>query len=214
MNKRRGQILIAIFLFIPILWVFLWRSAEYGYKKLPIYSDIVFGDTVPFSIDEFSLYDQKGYLFTKDSIVDKIYVANFFFTTCPDVCPAMNNNVKYLTEHFKNNTDLIFLSHTVNPENDSVAVLNAYAKEVDAKYGQWYFLTGNKLEIYNLAMNNYKAAAVEVLDDNSFIHSEKLTLVDKDFRIRGFYEGRDFQDIQKLKDDIKILFKEYKDIEK
>jgi protein SCO1/2 len=211
MNKTRGRIILIIFLVLPILWVFLWRSTEYGYKKLPIYSDIVFGDTIPFTIDEFSFYDQEGNVFTRDSLKNRIYVANFFFTTCPDVCPQMNNNVKYLTQHFKDNDGLIFLSHTVNPSNDSVEVLNGYAKKVDATYGQWYFLTGNKLEIYQLAMNNYKAAAVEELTENTFIHSEKLALVDRDYRIRGFYEGRDFQDIQKLKDDIKILFKEYKD---
>ncbi|MFY0643056.1 MAG: SCO family protein [Bacteroidia bacterium] len=210
MNKNRG-ILILIFLFaIPLVWVFLWKKTEFGYENLPIYSGLEFGDTVVFTIDTFNLEDQRGLPFTRDSIGDKVYVANFFFASCPDVCPEMNANVKLLTDKFERNTGVIFLSHTVDPENDTVKALRTYANDIGARDHQWHFLTGKKSEIYSLASKSYRLVSVQK-SETDFIHSEKLVLIDKDFRIRGYYEGRDFKDIQKLMDDIPFLIKEYKD---
>ncbi len=209
MKKNTGTIILIVLLAIPIIWVILWKKSEFKYTELPIYSSVEFGDTIPFTIDTFTLYDQRGLPFTRDSIGDRVYVANFFFTSCPDVCPEMNSNVKILADKFKDNTGVIFLSHSVDPYRDTVEALKEYAADFGANPNQWHLLTGKKSTIYNLAMLNYRVAAVKE-DSNAFIHSEKLVLVDKDFRVRGYYEGRDYRDIKNLMEDIPFLIKEYK----
>ena len=212
MNRNRGILILVVLLAIPVLWILLWKKSEFAYTKLPIYSEVIFGDTVAFTIDSFSLTDQRGLPFTQDSIGDRVYVANFFFATCPDICPEMNSNVKILTDKFQMNDGVVFLSHTVDPANDTVAALRQYADDLQVDDNQWHFLTGSKREIYDLASTSYRVVSVEE-GQGTFIHSEKLILIDKDRRIRGYYEGRDFKDIQKLMDDIPFLIKEYKDAE-
>ena len=210
MNRNRGILILIILFAIPLIWVFLWKKTEFGYHNLPIYSGLEFGDTVVFTIDTFELTDHRGLPFNRDSIGDRVYVANFFFASCPDVCPEMNANLKLLTDKFERNPGVIFLSHTVDPENDSVEALRDYAYDFGARDGQWFFLTGKKSNIYDLASKSYRLVSVQK-SKSDFIHSEKLVLIDKNFRIRGYYEGRDFKDIQKLMDDIPFLIKEYKD---
>lgn len=209
MKNKSGILILIVLLAIPVIWVVLWKKSEFKYTNLPIHGDVVFGDTVPFTVDTFTLYDQRGLPFTRDSIGDRVYVANFFFASCPDICPKMNTNVKILTEKFEKNDAVIFLSHSVDPYRDTVEALSEYAKEFGANPEQWRFLTGRKSTIYDLAISSYHVAAVQE-DTNSFIHSEKLVLVDKDFRIRGYYEGREYKDIKNLMEDIPFLIKEYK----
>ena len=210
MKKRAGLLILIVLLLIPIIWVFLWKKSEFGYEPLPIYKDLQFGDTVPLTIDTFTLTNQYGQPFTRDSIGDRVYVANFFFATCPDVCPEMNSNVKILADKFKDNPGVVFISHTVDPEMDTVEALREYARELGAAQYNWYFLTGSKRRIYDLAAKSYRLVTVQQSPD-AFIHSEKLVLIDKQFRIRGYYEGRDFRDIQKLMDDIPFLLKLHQD---
>ncbi len=210
MNKNRGILILIVLLAIPVLWIFLWKKSEFAYTPLPIYSEVVFGDTVAFTIDDFELTDQRGLPFNHDSIGERVYVANFFFASCPDVCPEMNSNVKILTDKFSQNDAVVFLSHSVDPENDSVGALRQYADDLEVDDNQWHFLTGPKREIYDLASKSYRVVSVEE-GEGTFIHSEKLILIDKDRRIRGYYQGRDFKDIKKLMDDIPFLIKEYKD---
>lgn len=209
MKNKTGIVILVVLLAIPVLWVLLWKKSEFKYTNLPIYSSVEFGDTIPYTIDTFTLYDQRGLPFTRDSIGDRVYVANFFFTSCPDVCPQMNSNVKLLAEKFKDNNAVVFLSHSVDPYNDTIEALKVYAKEFGANAHQWHLLTGKKSTIYNLAMHSYRVAAVQE-DSNAFIHSEKLILVDKDFRVRGYYEGRDYREVKNLMEDIPFLIKEYK----
>lgn len=213
MNRNRGILILLALLLIPVLWILFWKNSDFAYTRLPIYSEVVFGDTQAFTIDSFTLTDQRGLPFSQDSIGDKVYVANFFFATCPDICPEMNSNMKILTDKFKQNDGVIFLSHTVDPENDSVEALRQYANDLEVNDQQWHFLTGNKRKIYDLASKSYRVVSVEE-GEGTFIHSEKLILIDKDRRIRGYYEGRDFRDIKKLMDDIPFLIKEYKDYAK
>ncbi|MBR9859473.1 SCO family protein [bacterium] len=210
MKNKTGPIILIALLAIPVIWIFLWKKTEFGYEPLPIYTEVIFGDTVPLTIDTFTLYDQYGNTFTRDSIGDRIFVANFFFANCPDVCPQMNSNLKLVTEKFKDNPGVVFLSHTVDPENDTIEALAEYASDFGAENNSWHFLTGKKRTIYDLASKSYRLVSVQK-DTNTFIHSEKIILVDKQFRIRGYYEGRDFKDIQKLEDDIPFLLKLYKD---
>ena len=210
MKNKTGLLILIVLIAIPLIWVLLWKKSDFQYTTLPIYSDVVMGDTVPLRVDTFTLWDQNGNRFTRDSIGDRIYVANFFFASCPDVCPQMNSNLKLVAEKFKNNPGVVFISHSVDPENDTVEALSEYAKEFAAENNAWYFLTGSKRSIYDLAAESYRLVAVQE-DKDAFIHSEKLILVDKDFRIRGYYEGRDYKDIMKLEDDIPFLLKLYKE---
>ena len=108
-------------------------------------------------------------------------------------------------------TDVLFSSHTVDPYNDTVAVLNDYANKFEADYDQWKFLTGHKSTIYHLARDNYKAVIQEVPDSNSFIHSEKIMLIDKDFHVRGIYDGLDIKEVLNMVEDARFLLKTYKD---
>ena len=211
MNRNRGIIILIVLLAIPVVWIFLWKKSEFAYTPLPIYTEVIFGDTLPLTIDSFSFTDQHGEVFDRDRIGDRVYVANFFFASCPDICPQMNANVKLLTEKFKQNPGVVFLSHTVDPERDTVAALRSYANDFKAA-DNWFFLTGSKTDLYTMASKSYRLVSVEAAGGD-FIHSERLVLVDKDFRIRGYYEGRDFKDVKKLMDDIPFLLKEYKENE-
>ena len=169
------------------------------------------GTEVPYSIDSFILTDQNNQPFSRDSIGNKKFISNFFFTSCPDVCPTINGHIKIATQKLKNSTDILFLSHTVDPYNDSVSVLKDYAEMFEANDDQWKFLTGKKSTIYHLARDSYKAVIQEVPDTNSFIHSEKIMLIDKQFRVRGIYNGMNFDEVMDLIKDARFLLKTYAD---
>ena len=211
-NKLRGKILLALFLVVPIVWVLLWKSGKHNYSSLPVYGSVeMTGDTIPFVIPEFSFINQYGQVISDKDFKDKIYVANFFFATCPDVCPEMNNNLTVVYDKFKNHDNVMLLSHTVHPEHDSVAVLAAYAKKLNVTDNKWQFVTGNKAALYRMAEYEYRLTATKGSGPKDFIHSEMLVLIDTDKHIRGYYNGRDFKEIQKLNDGIKVLLKEERD---
>ena len=210
MNNTAGKIILLVLLAIPIAWLLLWKNTQFGYNELPVYSTDEMGVQEPYYIDEFSLVDQNGNTFTREDIGDRIVVTNFFFVSCPDVCPTINGHLKIATEKLKNSTDVLFLSHTVDPHNDSVSVLRKYADDFEARDDQWKFLTGNKSTIYHLARDNYKAVIQEVPDTNDFIHSEKIMLVDKDFHVRGIYNGLDIKEVLDMVEDARFLLTCYK----
>lgn len=209
MKRKTGILILIVLLAIPAIWVILWKNTKFGYNELPIYSTDEMGVQVPYTIDTFTLYDQNGNIFTRDSIGDRIFVGSFFFASCPDVCPTINGHLKIATEKLKNSTDVMFLTHTVDPYNDTVAVLNQYAKDYEANYNQWRFLTGKKSTIYHLARDSYKSVIQEVPDTNAFIHSEKLMLVDKDFQVRGIYDGLDIKQVLNMVEDARFLLMTY-----
>jgi protein SCO1/2 len=197
------------FLVVLILGIFavyfLNRNAAKN-KPLPVISP---ADVNPKLVDEsirrkkgghyildFSLTDQQGSVFSKEMTEGKIVVANFFFTTCPTICPAMNSQLKRVYEAYKNNEEVIFLSHTVMPEIDSSVVLFEYAERLGVNHDKWIFLTGTKEDLYRLARQSYLAAPamgdenfVAHAEGNDFVHTENLVLVDKKGRIRGIYDG-------------------------
>lgn len=210
MKQTTGKLILVVLLLIPVVWVVLWKITKFGYSELPVYTSDEMGVKEPYYIDSFSLIDQNGNAFTREDIGDKVFISNFFFASCPDVCPTINGHLKIATEKLKNSTDILFLSHTVDPHNDSVSVLNEYAKSYEADYDQWKFLTGNKSTIYHLARDNYRAVIQEVPDTNDFIHSEKVMLVDKDFQIRGIYNGLDIKEILNMVEDARFLLTCYK----
>lgn len=203
--------IIVIILGLPVLFGVLLKKSVFGYKELPIYTMDEMGTKEPYSIGDFSLIDQNGQVFTRDSIGDRIFIANFFFASCPDVCPTINGHIKIASQKLENSTDVLFLSHTVDPYNDSVRVLREYADKFEVDDNQWKFLTGNKSTIYHLARDNYKAVIQEVPDTNDFIHSEKIMLVDKDFQVRGIYNGMNFSEVMEMITDARFLLKTYKD---
>ena len=190
----------------------MWKYSKTAYKKLPLMGTVeMTGDTTPYVIPDFIFIDQTGDTITQKDFDGKIYVANFFFVSCPDVCPKMNRNVHLVYEKFKKEPLLKFISHTVHPEHDSVAVLAEYAKKLKVDNDKWYFVTGRKKDIYTIAEESYKAVTVEGDKPANFIHSDKLILVDKEKHIRGIYDSQDFKDVLRLEDDIIIVLKEYSD---
>jgi protein SCO1/2 len=202
---------IGLILGLPVLFGVLLKKSVFGYNELPVFTTDEMGVKVPYLIDEFSLIDQNGDIFTRDSIGDRVFISNFFFASCPDVCPKINGHLKIASQKLENSSDILFLSHTVDPYNDSAAVLRAYADKFEVDDNQWKFLTGKKSTIYHLARDSYKAVIQEVPDTNDFIHSEKIMLVDKDFQVRGIYNGLNFSEVMEMITDARFLLKTYKD---
>lgn len=160
------------------------------------------------TIADFSLTNQNGESITQASYKDKIYVADFFFTTCQTICPIMTDHMVKIQEALKNDDEVLLLSHTVTPEIDSVAQLKKYALEKGVNDAKWNLVTGDKKEIYDLARKSYLAAKDVPYSENDLVHTENFVLVDKKKRIRGFYDGTDPEAIEKLLADIKILERE------
>lgn len=160
------------------------------------------------TIADFSLINQNGKTITQDDYKDKIYVADFFFTTCQTICPIMTGHMVKIQEALKDDHEVLLLSHTVTPEIDTVAQLKKYALEHGVNDLKWNLVTGDKKEIYDLARKSYLAAKDVPYSDNDLVHTENFVLVDKKKRIRGFYDGTDPDAIEKLLEDIKILERE------
>ena len=161
-------------------------------------------------IANFKLINQNGETITQDHYKDKIYIADFFFTTCLTICPIMTDHMVLIQEEIKNDDEVMLLSHTVTPEIDTVAQLKRYAKSKGVIDAKWNLVTGDKKQIYQLARKSYLA----VLDDGSadefdMIHTENFMLIDKKRKIRGFYDGTDREEIERLLEDLKILKEEY-----
>lgn len=206
----------AIF-FIPVLY-FLSKPKT----VLPVYNpadvnprlvdDQLKHITKNHKIADFVLLNQNGDTITQENFKDKIYVADFFFTRCQTICPVMAINMAELQNYFINDPEVKFLSHSVTPIMDSVPMLKDYANKKGAIDGKWDLTTGDKKHIYNLARKSYFA----VLDegdggDQDFIHTEQFILIDKKKQIRGFYDGTDKNEMQRIIKDIEILKKEEKE---
>ena len=170
-----------------------------GISKL----DSVSKDTIYHTIANFSMMDQMGQIVTRDTFKHSIYVANFFFVTCPGICKKMNNELERVQKTFAGYNSVKFISFTVNPEEDSIPVLAEYAKQHEAVPYQWYFLRGNKDTVLNLARHSYLAET-----DGYLVHSQNLTLIDMEGRIRGVYSGIIPAEIDRLIKDINLLLKE------
>jgi protein SCO1 len=163
-------------------------------------------------VGAFRFANQNGDTITEKSVAGKIRVVEFFFTTCKGICPKMNENMSKVYREFRNDNQIVILSHSVNPEIDSVDQMKRYSEKFDAAANKWLFLTGKKSELYSMAMNSYlikagDSAITTVLPD--FIHDERFVLIDKDNRLRGrFYDGTNEADVQQLIGDIKALQRE------
>ncbi len=190
-----------------------------GKKKLPILGEravdvkIVNGqevfDTIYQTVPDFSLTNQDGKIIDQNTIKGKIYVADFFFVTCPTICPRMKKNLLTVYEAYKGNPNILFLSHTIDPEHDSVAVLKDFAERLGADSKQWHFLTGNRDSIYELATHGYYATALpDSTEPGGYVHSGGLILIDKNRRVRGIYDGTSEKDTKTLMEDMELLLNE------
>jgi len=158
-------------------------------------------------IGNFDLIDQWGNRADSSLLQGKIYVADFFFTTCPTICIDMGANFQRIQETYKDEERFHLVSHTVMPEIDTVEVMRAYGERMGAIKGKWHLLTGEKRELYRMARREYFAVMEQgtSFDEHDFIHTENVILVDEKKRIRGFYDGTSDLDIDRLIGDIQIL---------
>lgn len=188
-------------------------------KKLPIFnpSDVnpeLVDSTVQHvskyhTIANFSFTNQNGEIITQKNYEGKIYVADFFFTTCPTICPIMQDNMVEIQNAFKDVQDVMLLSHTVMPHIDSVPVLKKYAVEKGVIDSKWNLVTGDKKDIFYIARKSYLAVKTETEGElYDMVHTENFILVDKERRVRGFYDGTNKDEIKRLTDDIRFLLEE------
>jgi protein SCO1/2 len=161
-------------------------------------------------IGAFELINQDSQLISNESLDGKIYIADFFFTTCPGICSKMTSNMSIVQEAFMDDDDVLLISHSVTPQKDSVSVLKAYAEARGVKSGKWHLLTGDRSVIYNLGRKNYFVEEDLGLtkNDDEFLHTENFVLIDRAGRIRGIYNGLNKGSVQQLIEDIKVLKKE------
>jgi protein SCO1 len=161
-------------------------------------------------IPDFKLINQLGDTITQKSFEDKIYITDFFFTSCPGICPQMTDNMFKLQEVFKDDSEILFLSHSVTPTTDSVSELKKYAINHGVIDNKWHLVTGNKSEIYNLGRNQYfvENDLGEPKEIDDFLHSENFLLIDKNKHIRGIYNGLNRASMAQLITDVEALLQE------
>jgi len=161
-------------------------------------------DTIYQTIPAFEFINQYGDSISNKSLNDKIYVADFFFTTCPSICPIMHRNMLQVYNEFKNTTDFKILSHSIDPKHDSVPVLKKYADNLGVAGNAWWFLQGKKEDTYKLS-ESYLVRKPQEDAKQQFIHDGSFLLIDKQKRVRGAYDGTDPKQVNQLIEDIKAL---------
>jgi protein SCO1/2 len=207
-------------IWITVLGTFI-ASCSSDSDKLPIlgrreiknvtFEGKVLADTIYHTIRDFSFTDQNGEIVTQETFKNKIYVADFFFTTCPTICPIMKTQMLRVYEKFKDNPEIGILSHTIDPKHDSVEVLHEFADRLGLTGDMWHFVTGDQGEIYDIGQNSYMVTAREDPDEpGGYLHSGAFLLIDKERRIRGIYDGTKEEKVALLMKDIEKLLKEYK----
>jgi protein SCO1/2 len=204
---KKKIIIYSVFFVLLISTFYILLSFTKGFFKvnLPLMS----------YVQDFSFTDQNGQTVTQKNIEGKVYVTNYFFTTCKGICPKMNFNLKGVYDQFKNDKDFAIISHSSMPETDSVPLLKTYEEKMlgnsphDA--AKWYFVTGSKDSLYKMARQSYLLDNDKNNSENiaeAFIHTQFLALVDKQKRVRGIYDGLKKDEIARLEKDIASLLKE------
>lgn len=215
---KKYKIFVVTMSVLSVSLLFLFYYALKPAKFLPIYTpSMVNPEMVDTTIQhiankhiiaDFSFINQNGKKITQKDYENKVYVADFFFTTCQSICPKMTNNMVWLQEKIKDNPDVMLLSHSVTPDIDSVSVLKKYALEKGVIDAKWNLVTGNKKDIYYIARKSYlavKTGRPEELYD--MVHTENFVLIDQKKRVRGFYDGTKKEEVEKLLEDILFLCK-------
>lgn len=204
---KRKFFIYAVFFLVLItgFWLLLGTVKGFFDKKLPVMS----------YVQPFAFTDQNGHQVTDKDFAGKVYVTEYFFTTCKGICPKMNANMKKVFEKFKDQKDFAILSHTSMPETDSVPLMKAYEEKMIGKNpnfaARWYFVTGTKDSLYKMARQSYlldnnKNNIVNIRDH--FIHTQFFALVDKEMRVRGIYDGLQQDEIERLDREIEKLLSE------
>jgi protein SCO1/2 len=218
---KKYRIFIGTFVIFSIITVSLFYNVLKPSKSLPIFNpaDVnpeLVDSTVQYvekyhKIDDFSFTNQNGKTITQKDYEGKIYVADFFFTTCGSICPVMSRNMIEVQKAFLNNPKVMLLSHSVTPDIDSVPVLKKYAIKHGVADSKWNLVTGDKKEIYTMARKSYLAVKLGKPDElYDMVHTENFVLVDSQRRVRGFYDGTKKEEIQKLIADINWLLEDDK----
>jgi len=217
----RFRLFFIVLLALSSVIIVLMYQALKPEKRLPIYQPSMVNpelvdSTLVYvkkyhSIADFKLINQNGDTITQANYADKIYIADFFFTTCPTICPLMTANMADIQQIIKGDEEVLLLSHSVTPQIDSVQQLKKYALEKGVIDAKWNLVTGDKKQIYELARKSYLA----VLTDGDggpydMIHTENFILVDKERRIRGFYDGTSSEEVAQLLEDLKVLKSSYR----
>lgn len=211
-----------VFGIISIIIISIFYNILKVDKPLPIYQPAMVNtelvdSTIQHQINyhkiaDFSLTNQNGKTITQADYKDKIYVADFFFTTCQTICPIMTDNMEKIQKEIMNDDEVMLLSHSVTPDIDTVEQLKKYAIKKGVNDKKWNLVTGDKGEIYRLARKSYLAVKDDGLpDDYGMVHTENFMLIDKKGQIRGYYDGTKTEDITTLLKDIKKLKKEYEE---
>lgn len=167
------------------------------------------GDTIFHTIPEFSFTDQDSNKVTNETFEGKIYVADFFFTSCPSICPIMTKQMKRIYDHFEGQDRLMFISHSIDTRHDSVPVLKAYADRLNIDDAKWRFITGDKSEIYAIANDYFNVAYEDEDAPGGYDHSGKIILVDPQGHIRAFCDGTDPESVDQFMKDIDKLLINY-----
>ena len=217
--RKRDFITVGFILIFSAAAVYMFYVILKPVEVLPIYQPAEVNEKLVDSsiihvakyhkISDFKLTNQNGKEITQAHYKDKIYVADFFFTTCQDICPVMTKNMYQLQEELKNDNQILLLSHTVIPEVDTVEQLKKYAIENNVDDSKWNLVTGDKKQIYELARKSYLAVEDSNFNEYDMIHTENFMLIDKEKQIRGFYDGTNSEDINRLLKDIEILKQSY-----
>jgi protein SCO1/2 len=202
MKKKLLLIGVSFIVLLAAFYLVLFANTDYYKAKLPVMT----------YVKDFSFTDQDGKPLTQRNVEGKVYVTEYFFTTCKGICPKMNANMKIIYEKYKSEPDFAIISHTCQPEVDSVPLLKAYSKTMDAG-PNWYFVTGNKDSLYRMARESYlldneKNTSMNIQEQ--FIHTQFFAVVDKEARVRGVYDALKMDEVDKLSRDIKDLLKEKK----
>jgi len=216
----KKSVLLLTILLLPALIYLFFSTGKHGMMHLPIYypedvkTTVIDGkertDTIYHTIPPFQFINQDGDTVTEKIIENKIFVADFFFTTCPSICPKMMAQMQRVDSAAEKLDEFIIISHTVDPKRDTLEVLAEYAKHVHADSKRWMLVTGNRKKIYDLGVDGYKLAVDEdPRAPGGFLHSELFVLVDKQKRVRGYYDGTDSAQVSKLINDINILEAEH-----
>ncbi|MFT2008957.1 SCO family protein [Pontibacter sp. 13R65] len=218
MNPVKALIL-GFLLLVPILaFLFIGTFGEHHFTLKHYFPEVdaqgeimtnAAGDTVFKKIPPFELTSQTGQKISGDDLEGSMYVVNFFFASCPDVCKKMSSQLTRVQEKFQDTPDVKLVSISINPEHDTVEVLQKYADMYGADEDKWYFLTGDRKEIYSLAEKGFYLPVQQVAGQQDFIHSERFLLVDKNRRVRGIYDGTDREDVDRLILEINVLLDEY-----
>lgn len=217
--RKRDFITVGFILIFSAAAVYMFYVILKPVEVLPVYQPAEVNEKLVDSsiihvakyhkISDFKLINQNGKEITQANYKDKIYVADFFFTTCQDICPVMTKNMYQIQEELKNDNQILLLSHTVIPEVDTVEQLKKYAIENNVDDSKWNLVTGDKKQIYELARKSYLAVEDSNYNEYDMIHTENFMLIDKEKQIRGFYDGTNSEDINRLLKDIEILKQSY-----